>query len=60
MNFRVAKRGVRELTSQMYCANEPLNEIDNLYLEAPAEQRPSITVDVIEGEATFNIVLTKV
>jgi protocatechuate 3,4-dioxygenase beta subunit len=49
MHFRVAKRGMRELTSQMYCANEPLNEIDNLYLEAPAEQRPSITVDVIEG-----------
>lgn len=60
IHFRVAKRGMRELTTQMYFANEPLNEIDRLYLEAPAEQRPSITVDVVKGEATFDIVLAKV
>jgi protocatechuate 3,4-dioxygenase beta subunit len=60
IHFRVAKRGMRELTTQMYFANEPLNEIDKLYLEAPAEQRPSITVDVVHGEATFDIVLAKV
>ena len=60
IHFRVAKRGMRELTTQMYFANEPLNEIDKLYLEAPAEQRPSITVDVLEGQATFDIVLERV
>lgn len=60
IHFRVAKRGMRELTTQMYFANEPLNEIDKLYLEAPAEQRPSITVDVVDGQATFDIVLAKV
>jgi protocatechuate 3,4-dioxygenase, beta subunit len=60
IHFRVAKRGMRELTTHMYFANEPLNEIDKLYLEAPAEQRPSITVDVVKGEATFDIVLAKV
>ena len=60
IHFRVAKRGMRELTTQMYFANEPLNEIDKLYLEAPAEQRPSITVEVLDGQATFDIVLAKV
>jgi len=51
---------MRELTTQMYFANEPLNEKDQLYLEAPAEQRHSITVDVVGGEAMFDIVLAKV
>jgi protocatechuate 3,4-dioxygenase beta subunit len=60
IHFRVAKRGMRELTTQMYFANEPLNEIDKLYLEAPVEQRPSITVEVLDGQATFDIVLAKV
>jgi len=60
IHFKVAKRGMRELTTQMYFANEPLNEIDKLYLEAPAEQRPSITVDVVDGEARFDIVLVRV
>ena len=60
IHFRVAKRGMRELTTQMYFANEPLNEIDKLYLEAPVEQRPSITVNVLDGQATFDIVLARV
>jgi protocatechuate 3,4-dioxygenase beta subunit len=60
IHFRVAKRGMRELTTQMYFANEPLNEVDQLYLEAPAEQRHSITVDMVGGEANFDIVLAKV
>ncbi|MFT4940833.1 MAG: protocatechuate 3,4-dioxygenase beta subunit [Paraglaciecola sp.] len=60
IHFKVAKRGMRELTTQMYFANEPLNEIDKLYLEAPVEQRASITVDVLDGQATFDIVLAKV
>jgi protocatechuate 3,4-dioxygenase beta subunit len=60
IHFRVAKRGMRELTTQMYFTNEPLNELDKLYLEAPVEQRRSITVDVVDGEAIFDIVLAKV
>jgi protocatechuate 3,4-dioxygenase beta subunit len=51
---------MRELTTQMYFTNEPLNDVDRLYLEAPLEQRKSITIDVVEGEAKFDIVLTKV
>ena len=47
---------MRQLITQIYFANESLNEIDKLYLEAPAEQRPSIIIDVIERDATFNIV----
>ena len=60
IHFKIAKRGMRELTTQMYFANEPLNEIDKLYLEAPVEQRPSITVNVLDGQATFDIVLARV
>jgi protocatechuate 3,4-dioxygenase beta subunit len=60
IHFKVAKRGMRELTTQMYFANEPLNEVDKLYLEAPEEQRPGITVDVLDGQARFDIVLAKV
>lgn len=47
---------MRQLITQIYFANESLNEIDKLYLEAPAEQRPSIIIDVLERDATFNIV----
>lgn len=60
IHFKVAKRGMRELTTQMYFTNEPLNDVDRLYLEAPQEQRKSITIDVVEGEAKFDIVLAKV
>lgn len=60
IHFRVAKKGMRELTTQMYFANEPLNELDILYLETPANERASITVDVIEGKSNFDIILARV
>ncbi len=60
IHFKIAKRGMRELTTQLYFANEPLNSKDKLYLETPADQRSSITVDVSNGEATFDIVLARV
>lgn len=60
IHFKIARRGLRELTTQMYFANEPLNEIDKLYLETPEKQRASIVVDFQEGKGSFNIVLEKV
>jgi len=60
IHFRVARKGMRELTTQMYFANEPLNEIDKLYLEAHEDERSSIVVDFKKGEGRFDIVLAKV
>lgn len=60
IHFRVARKGMRELTTQMYFANEPLNEIDKLYLEAPENERSSIVVDFKSGHGQFDIVLAKV
>jgi protocatechuate 3,4-dioxygenase beta subunit len=60
IHFRVAKKGMRELTTQMYFANEPLNKIDKLYLETPENERSSIVVDFKSGHGQFDIVLSKV
>ncbi|MFT6267264.1 MAG: protocatechuate 3,4-dioxygenase beta subunit [Alphaproteobacteria bacterium] len=60
IHFRVAKKGMRELTTQMYFANEALNETDILYLEASVEERASITVEINDGKSNFEIVLATV
>jgi len=60
IHFRVAKKGMRELTTQMYFANEVLNETDLLYLETPADERSSITVEVEDGKSNFDIILAVV
>jgi protocatechuate 3,4-dioxygenase beta subunit len=60
IHFRVAKKGMRELTTQMYFANEALNELDKLYLEVPKKARASITVEVNDGKSNFDIVLALV
>lgn len=33
IHFKVARRGLKELTTQMYFANNPLNDVDNLFLD---------------------------
>lgn len=60
IHFKVARRGLRELTTQMYFSKEPLNEIDKLYLDAPEKERGSLVVDFKNGEGNFDIVLAKV
>ena len=61
IHFRVAKRGMRELTTQMYFAHEKaLNAVDRLYLEAPVDERAGITVEVKDSHANFNLVLAKI
>ena len=59
IHFKIARRGLRELTTQMYFANEPLNQIDRLYLEAPEYERNSIVVEFDNGKGRFGIVLAK-
>jgi len=60
IHFRVARKGMRELTTQMYFSGEPLNDVDKLYLEAPESERSSIVVDFKNGIGKFDIVLAKV
>ena len=60
IHFKVARRGMRELITQMYFANESLNEVDKLYLEAAENERSSIVVDIRDGKGQFDIVLAKV
>ena len=65
VHFKVARRGYDELTTQMYFAGEPLNDIDRLLQKVPAAERGSLVVtfaDAADGtprRGTFDIVLKK-
>ena len=65
VHFKVARRGYDELTTQMYFAGEPLNDIDRLLQKVPEAERGSLVVafaDAADGtprRGTFDIVLRK-
>lgn len=44
IHFRVARRGYRELVTQMYFEGEPLNERDMIWSELTPEERGRVTV----------------
>lgn len=50
IHFKVAKRGFHELTTQMFFAGEPLNDVDQLFLALSADERKSVVADL--GKAT--------
>ncbi|KGJ99597.1 dioxygenase family protein [Thalassotalea sp. ND16A] len=66
IHFKVAKRGYRELITQMYFSGEMLNDTDALLQEAPAEQRHQLIVDFstakdnMAKQGVFNLVLAKI
>lgn len=60
IHFKIARRGLKELTTQMYFANEPLNEIDKLYLATPKSERSSLVVAFENGRGQFDIVLENI
>jgi len=64
IHYKVARRGYRELTTQMYFSGESLNETDRLFLDVDAESRALLVVDFneIDGiqQGDFPIVLAKV
>jgi len=65
LHFKVAKRGYRELVTQMFFAGDALNEKDRLFQEIPADQRQRVTVDFSAPDGgipagDFTIVLGKV
>lgn len=64
IHFKVARRGYRELVTQMYFAGEPLNEKDALFLDTPEDERDRLVVDFQDDggvpKGRFDIVLGKV
>lgn len=45
IHFKVARRGFHELTTQMYFAGDPLNDVDRLLLSVPENERGMLVVD---------------
>ena len=65
IHFKVAKRGFREVTTQMYFAGEPLNDVDRLWNSLSPGERGQLTVAFEDrgGAAptgNFDLVLAKV
>lgn len=68
IHFTVSKTGFRPVTTQMYFAGEPLNDIDHLLLDMPAPERALLisSYDDLSGDADtrklcrFNVTLAKV
>ncbi len=61
IHFKVSCRGYEEITTQMYFADEPLNEVDALLNKLSKDQRKSLiaTQMSIETSFQFNVVLAK-
>ena len=66
VHFKVARRGYRELVTQMYFHGEPLNGIDKLLLDVPEADRAQLIAVLGAADAVgvragrFNLVMAKV
>ncbi len=66
IHFKVARRGFHELTTQMYFAGDPLNDVDRLLQSVPESERGMLVVDFqnsIEDDSKhgeFNLVMRRV
>ncbi|WP_394174160.1 dioxygenase family protein [Thalassotalea litorea] len=66
VHFKIAKRGYRELTTQMYFSGEPLNHKDLLLLELSEQEQRQLVVDFSKDpkrkqlNGQFDIVLSKI
>lgn len=52
IHFKVAKRGFHELTTQMFFAGEPLNNVDQLFLALSADERESVVAEMSQETTT--------
>ncbi len=61
IHFKVSRRGYREITTQMYFENEPLNDIDRLLQNIPEPQRSALIARRADDTQPFrfNVVLAK-
>jgi len=66
IHFKVARRGFHELTTQMYFAGDPLNDVDRLLQSVPEAERAMLVVDFSASaeaganQGVFDIVLNRV
>lgn len=65
IHFKVACRGYREITTQMYFAGEALNDVDLIWTSLSVDERASVTVAMVaDGSAApsgrFDLVIRKV
>lgn len=66
IHYKVARRGFHELTTQMYFAGDPLNDVDRILQAVPEDQRGSLVVAFSAKEdggvpaGRFDIVLRSV
>jgi len=66
IHFKVARRGFHELSTQMYFAGEPLNDIDRLLQSVREHERGMLVVDFASAndsgsrQGTFDLVVRKV
>jgi len=66
IHFKVARRGFHELTTQMYFAGDPLNDVDRLLQSVPESERGMLVVDFQAApehdskHGEFNLVLRRV
>ena len=66
IHFKVARRGFHELTTQMYFAGDPLNDVDRLLQSVPEAERAMLVVEFSASaeaganQGVFDIVLNRV
>jgi protocatechuate 3,4-dioxygenase beta subunit len=65
IHFKVARRGYREITTQMYFQDDPLNAVDRIWDGISAQDRASVTVAFAADAGAvptgrFEVVITKV
>lgn len=65
IHYKVARRGYHELTTQMYFAGDPLNDVDRILQAVPEAERAGLVVSFAAGaegstpSGQFDIVLRK-
>ena len=62
IHFKVSRRGWRDITTQMYFPDEPLNDVDKLLLNVPQAHRAALIAQQknTDGVLNFDVVLEKV
>ncbi len=60
IHFKVARRGFREITTQMYFEGDPLNDVDRLLNAVPETQRAALVAAPQDGVYRFDVVLEAV
>lgn len=62
IHFKVSRRGYRDITTQMYFENEPLNDVDQLLNALPQDLQPTLIAKRDNDTAPFHfdVVLAKV